>query len=111
MEIPDCDGYRVHPAGEALTTVLNPARPDGWTADDEGLATQPHGVSAAQSMNLLASYVHHYSMAVRDNDVVLGLYGSDIGGDRDKYATRVVVESYVVICTGAEFRQWMRDAE
>jgi hypothetical protein len=90
--------YRIHPAGEALDTVLDPRRPDGWVASDEAYETQPIGVSACPSLADLASYARHYSLRPQPGDVVLALRGSlSPDRDRDARAVRVIADGYEVL--------------
>jgi len=97
--------YRIHPAGEPLATMLDPHRPDGWTADDESSATQPLGVSACTSLLELARYTRYYSMAVQDGDQLVELSGRlSPEPDRDEYAVRWIVTGYRVIADGATWR-------
>ena len=89
--------YRVHSADESPETVLDPTRPDGWVASDEGYETQPHGVSACASLGDLIRYCRTYGLAPQPGDVVLRLRGRVCGDDRDQHAVRVEVESYEVV--------------
>jgi hypothetical protein len=104
--------YRIHSAGEALETVLDPRRPDGWVGgevEEAGAAyVQPHGVSACSTLEDLRRYVREYSMAVRPDDVLVELEGSYGGDDRDRYACRIVVSSYRVVCSAHD---WLRAAQ
>ena len=89
------DFYRVHAKGENPKTVLDKNRKDGWVADDETPETQPLGISAADTLDDLSSYVHHYSMSIRPGDRLLGLDGKySPDDDRDRYAVRAIVSSY-----------------
>lgn len=89
--------YRVHSADEAVETVLNPKRPDGWTSDDESTETQPHGVSVCASLDDLRSYIRYYSMNVQSTDRVIEILGVRCADDRDRYAARVEVKEIVAI--------------
>lgn len=86
--------YRIHSAFEPLDTLLNPSRPDGWVASDEGQhgdVTQPLGIPCCESLDDLARYVVHSGMAIGETDVFVELVGSFSGeDDRDQWATRCV---------------------
>ena len=89
------EGFRIHPAGENLSTVLDPKRPDGWVADDESYETQPYGVSAAASLSELAQYVSAYSMNISRGDQIMSVQGSlSTDRGRDEREIRIVVDSY-----------------
>lgn len=90
--------YRIHSAAEPVETVLNPARPDGWVASDEDLATQPHGVACCDSVESLRRYIRLYSLTAQPGDVVLemsGRYSHD--DDRDQHAVRAIVSEVVAV--------------
>lgn len=89
--------YRVHPAGEAHETVLDPARKDGWVSSDETHETQPRGVSACLSLADLLDYMRMYSLTPQPGDVVLELRGTICGRDRDLNAVRVEVSEIVAV--------------
>lgn len=97
-------GYRIHCGSEALDSVIDARRPDGWAASDEGEESQPLGVSCCSTLGALARYARLYSMAVQNGDVVLELTGAMGDCDRDENAIRLVVESYRAVATGADFR-------
>lgn len=94
--------YRIHSSTEPLETLLDPRRADGWVADDESADSQPLGISCCSSLTGLRDYQTTYLMAVQDDDVLVELTGelSD-DDDRDEHASRLIVESYRVVCTGA----------
>ena len=89
--------WRVHPAGESPSTVLDVSRRDGWVASDESAETQPRGVSACLTLDDLRTYRDMYLMAVRPGDVVLELRGRICGADRDQHAERVEVMEIVAV--------------
>lgn len=72
-------------------------RPDGWVASDEAYETQPHGVSACQSLGDLIRYCRTYGLTPQPEDVILRLEGSICDRDRDDYAVRVEVERVAVV--------------
>ncbi len=104
-------GYRIHSADEPLDRLLDPARPDGWTADDESPETQPRGVSCCLSLRDLARYIRGYSLAPQPGDLLVEL-GGDLGDDdRDQYAARLVVDDYEVLGQAEALLAAMRAAE
>jgi hypothetical protein len=97
--------YRIHCADEALDTVLDARRPDGWVASDEDGASQPLGVSACMSLEHLRRYCSTYGLWPQPGDVVLALEGrlSD-EEDRDQWAVRAIVSGYRVL---GDARAWL----
>lgn len=101
--------YRIHDAREPLETLLDPTRPDGWVASDESYEAQPLGISCCQTLGDLARYARHYSMASGYESLLVELEGEIVGGDRDEYATRMIVRSYRVIGHGHRFIRAVQD--
>lgn len=97
--------YRIHRATESLDTILDPRRPDGWVAGDEGHDTQPHGVSACAGPDLehLRRYVREYSMAIQPGDRIVAIVGRLGDEDRDDHAVRVIATSCEVV---GDARSW-----
>lgn len=101
--------YRVQCADESLSTLLNPARPDGWVASDESLETQPRGIPACSSLHDLARYVSLYGLSIQEGDklvVITGSLSSD--DDRDQWAVRCIAERAEVIGSASA---WWQAAE
>lgn len=99
--------YRIHRAGEALETMLDPTRKDGWVASDEAPETQPHGISCCADLDDLRSYVSMYSMNVQPGDLLVRVVGRQSwDSDRDQYAVRVIVERYEVV---GDAREWLEE--
>lgn len=105
MLVMGLDWWRVQRAGEAVETLLDPRRPDGWVASDEDRETQPFGVSVCEDLSALRRYIREYSMSVRPGDRlvrVVGVLSPD--QDRDMAAARVIASEVEVI---GDARAWL----
>jgi hypothetical protein len=90
--------YRIHPADEPAETVLDPARPDGWTVEDEddGTVERPYGVACCASLEDLARYCRRYSLTPQPGDRILEMEGyASPDRDRDQWAQRAIIREVV----------------
>lgn len=93
--------YRIHPGSEALETMLDPERPDGWTAEGDAPL---RGLAVCTTLEALYSYIREYGMCVEPGDRLVAVEGRYVGPDHDAHAVRVEASSYEVL---GDAREWL----
>jgi len=93
--------YRIHPGSEALETMLDPSRPDGWTVEGDAPV---QGLAVCTSIEALYFYVREYGMCVEPGDRLVAVEGRYVGPDHDAHACRVEASSYEVL---GDAREWL----
>ena len=93
--------YRIHAANEALETMLDAGRQDGWTAEGD-IAVK--GLAVCDSIESLYRYIETYGMCVEPGDRLVRVEGRYAGPDHDQHACRIVASEYELL---GDAREWL----